>query len=191
MADQQCQPFLQQHCPLGLSLEIILIILRVQLVFEGSLKSREKEKEHKSQVWNHKVRLQGGSLYFLLSGSISSAALRDLSIHLLWLRLNAPTTHHSYSIFILLISHFAGWLNRIMFPRIIINQNYGLKQWRQRKFLTRPSNRKGTSKTRCVKWGERKDLGFTVIWKIQGNFSKLTVTDRVGLQPLWGTNNVD
>lgn len=59
-----------------------------------------------------------------------------------------PTTHHFY--FILLVSHSAGWLNRIMSLTIIINQNYGLKKWRQRKLLTRTSSRRGTPKRSSV-----------------------------------------
>lgn len=38
-----------------------------------------------------------------------------------------PTTHHFY--FILLVFYLAGWLSRIMSPNVIINQNYGLKNW--------------------------------------------------------------
>lgn len=66
-----------------------------------------------------------------------------------------PTTHHFY--FILHVSHSAGWLNRIMSPTIIINQNYGLKKLRLGKWLTGISSRNSTSKPRA-EGGERKDF---------------------------------
>lgn len=59
-----------------------------------------------------------------------------------------PTTHHFY--FILLVFHSAGWLNRIMSPTIIINQNYGLKNGGRGNCL--PGRQTGTGPRKEVVW---------------------------------------
>lgn len=92
-------------------------------------KETKKERNGKSQVWRHKVRLQGGR-EAPLSLPPPELAARLWEIYPFICRGHArthPTTHHFY--FILRVSHSTGWLNRIMSPTIIINQNYGLKNW--------------------------------------------------------------
>lgn len=72
-----------------------------------------------------------------------------------------PTTHHFY--FILLVFYLAGWLSRIMSPNVIINQNYGLKNWGEGNCLQgcqawtwpqkeeREREREGRKQTQCVR----------------------------------------
>lgn len=89
------------------------------------------------------------------TGLFESAALRDLSIHLLWLRSNAPnnTPFLFYSTSLSLC--------RVAQQNYVPNDNYQSKlwseKWRQRKLLTRTSSRNRTPKRRSVirEGGER------------------------------------
>lgn len=67
----------------------------------------------------------------LSESAVQCAAQKDLFIHLLWRHSSAP--NNIPFLFYSIVFHYAGWLNRILSPAIIINQNYGLKKMEMEK----------------------------------------------------------
>lgn len=108
-------------------------------------KRRKKEQNGKSQVWKHKMRLQGGSW-------IGSAALGDLSIHLLWLCSNEPnnTPFLFYSTRLSLC-----WVAQ---QNYVHNNNYQSKLWSKKLRLGKLLTRISSTSQLSVEGAEREDL---------------------------------
>lgn len=106
---------------------------------------RKKEQKGKSQVWTHKMRLQGGSW-------IGSAALGDLSIHLLWLCSNEPnnTPFLFYSTRLSLC-----WVAQ---QNYVHNNNYQSKLWSKKLRLGKLLTKISSTPKLGVEGVEREDL---------------------------------
>lgn len=139
------------------------------LIFKNKNKTwRKKENEHKTErnklrwkeLENHKFEsmkwsCRDGVSTFFASYRIGSAALGDLSIHLLWPCSNAPnnTPFLFYSARLSLC-----WVAQ---QNYVPNNNYQSKLWSKKlrlgKLLTRISSRNSTSKL-SAEGGEREDF---------------------------------
>lgn len=96
--------------------------------------------------WSHGLVNSALSLWHRLLVSLKRRR-SERFIHSFVVDMRECTKQHTVLFyFILLLFHSAGWLNRIMSPAIIINQNYSLKNGRQRKRLTATSSEDGEPK---------------------------------------------
>lgn len=129
-------------------------------LFETKGRKVQLQRERESQSRTSKFSPLSAALTVgLFESAVPSAALRDLSIHLLWLRSNAPnnTPFLFYSTSLSLC--------RVAQQNYVPNDNYQSKlwseKWRQRKLLTRTSSRNRTPKRSSVisERGEREQRG--------------------------------
>lgn len=129
--------------PIRVWLKISLMILYcAQLFWMLSKKQKQNSKQRmisKLFVWNYRPWSEAAARRAHISSSLRRTGCcsflnRQCSVRLWEIypficcghAQMHPTTHHFY--FIPLVSHSAGWLNRIMSLTIIINQNYGPKK---------------------------------------------------------------